>query len=61
MVFFSKSVMNGATLFGISLAIFGLSFALNFTGRRALIFAICGYIYLFGALLAFFLKSLSEE
>lgn len=61
MVFFSRSVMNGATLFGVGLTILALSFALNFTGSKALIFAICGYAYLFASVIAFFFPNLSEK
>jgi len=61
MVFFNKSVMNGATLFGVGLTILALSFALEFTGNKALYFGIGGGLYLVAALLAFFFPRLSER
>jgi hypothetical protein len=61
MVFFSRSVMNGATFFGVGLTILALSFALNFTGSKALIFAIVGYVYLFASFMAFVFPKLSEK
>jgi hypothetical protein len=60
-VFFSESIMNGATLFGVGLTILALSFALSFTGIKALFFAIAGYTYLFVAFLAFVFPRLSEK
>jgi len=61
MVFFSKNVMNGASFFGVALTILALSFTLNFTGYKALIFAIVGYAYLALSVLAFFFPKLSED
>lgn len=60
MVFFRRSFMNGATLFGVGLTILALIFALDYSGNAALIFAISGYIYLLLALLAFIFPKLSE-
>ena len=61
MVFFRRSLMNGATLFGVGLTVLALIFAWDYTGTKALIFAICGYVYLLFAFLAFVFPKLSEQ
>jgi hypothetical protein len=58
--FFSNSIMNGATFFGVGITVLGISFALDFIGYKALIFAVVGYLYLITSFFAFVIPSLSE-
>jgi len=60
MVFFSKSVMNGATLFGVCLTLTALGF-LDAFSQDAKIYLFSGAgIYGLGAILAFTFTKLSE-
>jgi hypothetical protein len=61
MVLFNKAVVNGATFFGVGLAILALSFALEFQGKRAIVFAVAGYIYIVASFLAFVFPRLSGK
>lgn len=60
MKFFTKSFMNGATLFGIGLAILGLQLGLDLGYLAELILAVVGYLYLIISVIAFLVPSLSE-
>ena len=60
MVFFNKSVMNGATLFGASLTLTALAFLDNFNEQAKLYFFIGAGIYGLGAILAFIFPKLSD-
>ena len=52
--------MNGATLFGIALALFALNFAIELSKGKQIIFISIAYFYLFASLLALFIPSLSD-
>jgi len=62
MVFFNKSFMNGATLFGISPTLFALTFAISdkLSVNGSLIFFLIAYLYLIASFLAFMIPPLSE-
>ena len=61
MVFFNKSVMNGATLFGVSLTLFSLAFIFISLEADPIVLLIAGTIYLTAATLAFVVPKLSEK
>jgi len=53
--------MNGANLFGVSLTLFALMFAMELTGNKALPFVVGGFVYFIAAFLAFIFPRLSGE
>jgi hypothetical protein len=60
MVFFNKALMNGANLFGVSLTLIGLFFALPEMGNNRLVLLFSGLLYLVASAFAFMNPKLSE-
>ena len=61
MIIFTNAFMNGATLFGIALTLFALTFALKNKLKRIqkIIFFLVAYLYLITSFVAFVFPSLS--
>lgn len=60
MVFFRKSIMNGATLFGVGITLFALSFLDDFDTNVRIILILSGAFYTLISGLAFAFPKLSE-
>ncbi|MCK4553079.1 hypothetical protein KAT80_02660 [Candidatus Pacearchaeota archaeon] len=62
MKLFNRAFMNGATLFGVSLTLSALAFAIsdNLGVSGTITFFLIAYLYLIASVLAFMIPSLSE-
>lgn len=63
-LFFSRSIMNGATLFGVGVTLLAMTLALNTLGEvkpiGLLFLYLTSLLYLVCSILAFFFPKLSE-
>ena len=58
---FTKSFMNGAILFGVSVTLFALGMMDNFSGNKQVVLLLFALIYLIISMMAFIFPSLSKE